>query len=274
MLPKKLIAYRYDGTADGLLCCIFRCFSEREIPQALITPDSVQMPLFPAIEIETIPGHAQRVAKGIGGKIGIQMLDMLEHSLLCELEGADLAALEMACLGFDVGGSVCEMLTEPCVEKLNRALKHAYGEAHLLTGFVRFREISGALIATIAPKNRALPLIEPHFCERFAEETFMIYDEVHKEALIHRRGQAGIYPIEHYEPPPMEGPDAFIASLWQQYFDAIAIKQRENPKCQRTHMPKRYWAHMVEMQPKVTDQAEKTLRGLRNDPAISSETHP
>ena len=255
-LRRTPIAYRYDGTLNGLLSCIFTCFESRYLPEALLGPNAAQTVLYPVTAIHTDPAKAQRVAKGICGKISEELLEMVEDALLCEGEGVDMAAMEVVCLGFEVGPGVVDQLTEPCVDRLMKALRFAWGEAHLITGFVRFREFGGALISTIAPKNRVLGLIAPHFADRFAKETFMIYDEVHKEALVHQCGLTGIYPVEHHQPPPASDPELQITSLWQQYFKAVSIQSRENPICQRSHIPKRYWAHMVEMQPDVCYNVE------------------
>ncbi len=277
MLPSAPIAYRYDGTLDGLLCCIFRCFTEKRIPEALIKPDDDQVTLFPVTDIQTDAADAQRVAKGVCAKISEDFLGMLDDATLCGQDGADLAALQAACLGFEVGPGVTDMLAEPCVDLMMKALRHAWGEAHLLTGFVRFREFGGAMIATIAPKNRVLKLLAPHFAQRFAQEMFMIYDEAHHEALIHQRGRTGIYPIQDFQPPPMEDPEREITFLWQRYFKAISIQQRENPTCQRGHMPKRYWKHMVETQDEVWYDGEISNQlqqgGPPHDPALPPQAH-
>ena len=34
--------------------------------------------------------------------------------------------------------------------------------------------------------------------------------------------------------------------LWKEFFETIAIKERENPRCQRTHMPLHYRKHVTE----------------------------
>ncbi len=273
-LPSAPIAYRYDGSLDGLLCCVFACFTEKRMPQALVREGSDQLTLFPVADIKTDSAAAQRVAKGVCAKISEDFLGMLDDATLCDDTGADLAALEAACLGFSVGPGIVDMLVEPCVDRMMKALRHMWGEAHLLTGFVRFREFGGALIATIAPKNRVLKLIAPHFSQRFAQEMFMIYDEVHKEALVHQRGRTGIYPIINYEPPAMNDPEREITSLWQHYFKAISIQARENPTCQRSHMPKRYWKHMVETQDDVWYNGGVNLQGgADNDPTLPPQAH-
>ncbi len=46
---------------------------------------------------------------------------------------------------------------------------------------------------------------------------------------------------------PAESEAAFRA-LWRRFYDTIAIKERENPRCRMSHMPKRYWGVMTEFQ--------------------------
>ena len=38
-------------------------------------------------------------------------------------------------------------------------------------------------------------------------------------------------------------------NMWKTYFSTIAIEGRTNPKCQSTHLPKRYRHMMTEFQP-------------------------
>ena len=36
--------------------------------------------------------------------------------------------------------------------------------------------------------------------------------------------------------------------LWKSFFKTIAIKERENRKCQQNFMPKKYWQNILEME--------------------------
>ena len=60
--------------------------------------------------------------------------------------------------------------------------------------------------AVIHPKNYILPLLRPHFCGRFPEENFMIYDAVHQAVLLQEDHKARLLelaaPLEL--PPPRE----------------------------------------------------------------------
>lgn len=63
-------------------------------------------------------------------------------------------------------------------------------EVDKFQGFVRFTEYDGMLGAVIHPKNYILPLLRGHFCGRFPEENFMIYDAVHQAVLLYQNHKA------------------------------------------------------------------------------------
>ena len=44
--------------------------------------------------------------------------------------------------------------------------------------------------AVIHPKNYILPLLRGHFCARFPEENFLIYDAVHQAVLLYQNHKA------------------------------------------------------------------------------------
>ena len=67
-----------------------------------------------------------------------------------------------------------------------------------------------------------------------------------REALCHRPGRWAIVRVEEFHlGRPGEEELAFRA-MWRQFYDTIAIRERENPRCRMTHMPKRYWDMMTE----------------------------
>lgn len=84
-----------------------------------------------------------------------------------------------------------DMLTENTVHRLRKAVRHLNTESHALMGFVRFSVYGETLVSVIEPKNRVLPLLAAHFCDRYRKESFMIYDKTHGQALIHRAEEAG-----------------------------------------------------------------------------------
>jgi len=146
------------------------------------------------------------------------------------------------------GPSFLRNLSDDTLYPVLKAIRHLNGEAEKLRGFVRFSDFNGVLGSEIEPKNRILPVLRGHFCSRYQNETFFIYDRTHREALFYADGKAVILPLEHFEMAPPDETEAAYRRLWKRFYDTIAIRERENPRCRMTHMPKRYWNTMTEFQ--------------------------
>lgn len=256
MPDRSDLAYSYDGSFEGLMSCVFEAFAQHESPAMLLTPASEQLCLLPMKSIETDGEKSDRVLTGLARKVGVEILEYVETTQLCTAPEIDLHTLRFLKLAFHHGPSVLDMLAEPSVNKLFQAMRHLHGEAHLLTGFIRFSESSGALTATIEPKNHVLPLLLSHFESRFNAETFMIYDKTHGEALVHQGNQTGIFKISSLKLPELSNQERYIQALWSGFYQAIGIKERENPRCRMTHMPKRYWSNMIEMQQECANKSK------------------
>ena len=122
-------------------------------------------------------------------------------------------------------------------------------EVDKFQGFVRFQEHDGMLGAVIHPKNYILPLLRGHFCARFPEENFLIYDAVHQAVLLYQNHKAQL--MELAEPltlPPPDEKEQQFQELWRQFYKTLEIKARHNEKGRMTHCPKRFWADLTEMQ--------------------------
>ena len=149
------------------------------------------------------------------------------------------------------------------------AVRHLNGEAHLLKGFLRFSELGGILGSEIEPKNRVLPILRGHFCARYQNEKFFIYDRTHHEALFYAAGKAVIRPLADFQMAPPNETEAAYRLLWKRFYDTLAIRERENPKLRMTHMPKRYWSTMTEFQddPYFTPQSSAAAVPVPGVPA-------
>ncbi|MBC8014371.1 MAG: TIGR03915 family putative DNA repair protein [Sporomusaceae bacterium] len=246
MFNQSNLIYRYDGSFDGLLCCVFESYDKKEIPVDILRPDTTQTLLFPAKEITTDSQKASRVLASISKKIGDQALDLVSHAFLTYFTQKELYILLFLRMGYRYGPSVMSMLTDDIVNTLFKAVKHLDRESHLLKGFVRFSVFSNILVAEIEPKNYVLPLLKQHFCERYPEERFLIYDKTHGMALVYQPYQSTIIPIEALEMPEPDEQEQSFRELWRIFYDTIEIQGRINPKCRMSHMPKRYWKYMTE----------------------------
>lgn len=240
------LSYEYDGSFEGLLCCVFASYELREIPVDILSPDTDALSLFPVRRIVTDPEKANRVMISIPAKMGQEALEFVQNAFLTCMEQKELQILLFLRLGYRHGPSVLNMLTNDVVNKLFKAVTHLQRESHLLCGFVRFSVFNGALAAEIEPKNCVLPLLTKHFCERFPDERFLIHDKTHGMALIYEPYRSAIIPIIDLELPEPDEDELNFRELWQQFYRSISIEARHNPKLRMNHMPKRYWKYLTE----------------------------
>jgi len=246
MFNQPTLMYRYDGSFDGLLCCVFESYDKKEVPMDILQPDTPQTLLFQAKEIRTDSSKAARVLASIPKKIGTQAFDFVRHAFLTCFSQKELYILRFLRMGYRYGPSVMGMLTNDVVNTLFKAVKHLNNESHLLKGFVRFSILNQVLIAAIEPKNYVLPLLTEHFCERYPEERFLIYDKTHGMALVYEPYQSNLIAIEALEIPEPDEEEQSFRELWQLFYDTIEVQGRHNPGCRMSHMPKRYWKCMTE----------------------------
>lgn len=250
------VSYVYDGTFFGFLTCVFDSYQYREEPADFTCFERACASFYPQRAVETRREDARRVYRSLEEKLGGEGKRWLVRGFLTCLPEKELWLWRFLRLGYAQGPGFTRNLADPVVCQIHRAVRHLEHEAHLYTGFVRFSQTEGALVGQITPKNRVLPLLRGHFCARFPQERFLLYDKTHREALVHQPGRWAIVPMDSLELDAPGAEEAAYRRLWRKFYDTIAIEGRENPRCRMTQMPKRYWADMTEFQ---TD--EKTLPG-------------
>jgi len=105
---------------------------------------------------------------------------------------------------------------------------------------------AGLLYASIEPDNDVLEFIAPHFADRFRWDPFLIHDLRRGKALAAYNKEWRIAPLPTDTEFALSAEEDAFRALWKRYFDAMAIKERINPKCQRRFLPARYWKHLIE----------------------------
>lgn len=241
-----MVVYCYDGSFEGLLCCVFESYDNKEMP-ADVLPEDGQLPLLLNMRmVQTRTDRAERVLKSIPQKMGYAALDFVRRAFLTNLPGKELLILKFLRLGFRHGHSLLNRLTDETVHALIVAVRHLNHEAHLFQGFVRFSETNGVLTAQIEPKNIVLPLLAQPFAERYPGERFLIYDKTHGMVLLHQDHKIHICGTETFEQPQPDEEELKFRELWRLFYKTIEIKERHNPRCRMSHMPKRYWNCMTE----------------------------
>ncbi|ODA39247.1 TIGR03915 family putative DNA repair protein [Desulfosporosinus sp. BG] len=241
------LIYAYDGSFEGLLCCVFESYAQKEIP-SVIRPPGVQQSLFDTAKwIESDEHKAHRVFNSIPARISSQAQELVKLGFLTCVLHKELLIYQFLRLGFKYGSQVMTMLTDDRVCALQKAVHHLTSESHKFKGFVRFSVYGEALVAVIEPKNFVLPLLSPHFCDRFRNEAFMIYDKTHSMALVYRSQKAELISVDELTLPEVDATEVEYRRLWKQFYTTVAIEGRNNPRCRMTLMPKRYWGQMTEL---------------------------
>lgn len=246
------IIYLCEDTPDGVFTAIYDAWAAH-IPMEqlkLQVERNHAMQLFADyVYVQTDLDKAVRVAKSVRNKIGQNAYDMIYHAALSHETDKIDVIYHFLRMGFHYGKSVTAMHGNDTVCRLFELKRNVGNEAHFFREFVRFHDTGGALISRINPKNQVLPLIAYHFSDRFPEENFVILDENHDMGLFHERGR-------QWYLAPLDGEtlnaiwdqreSGEYERLWKSFFKTIAIKERENYKCQRNMCALRYRDYMVE----------------------------
>lgn len=273
MSDRGVLIFAYDGSFEGFLSAVFDSFSMKNVPEDMTVFDEEEPSLFGIHYVETNSEHARRVLTGIETKLGYTVLNMVEKAFLFDGKGKEIAILKFIKKAFSEGKSTGEKIGDGIVSTVYKMCVAVENEAERHRQFARFSDSKGALVSVIHPKHFVLPLIKHYFCARMKNETFMIFDAEHGAALIHTPEKTAIIPVEDLELPD-SSEDCFYSALWKNYYRHIAIASRYNPVCRRTHMPKRFWQYLPEVEEELEQNFVKKLsfgtsseiaEGIRND---------
>jgi len=241
------VVYVYDGSIAGFLTCIHTSFYSKQMPANIQSEDAYEPSLYEQRYIQADQAKAAAVRQSIIKNISKRALELVDCVFLCHHKNKDLALLNFLIIGFRVGAGVTDMRGEKEVADVIAMERHFAGEQHLLLGFLRFKDYGNMLGAVISPKNFVLPFLAEHFVSRFPNENFIIYCQTYKAALIYQDKKLEFANIEEIDFADDSEEELHYQNLWKNFYKTIGIKERLNPKCRMSHMPKRYWKNMTEM---------------------------
>lgn len=249
--------FSYDGTFSGLLCVVFDAYTRAEFPDALLRPGQPRplQALAPHCVV-TREDKAARVMAGLARRLSKKALSNVLHAWMSEEPGCDTLIYKAMRRGFDARGSVETDFAHPAVFGVYLLARKVRGEQHKMEGFVRFQKTAQDIyFAVIAPRHNVLPLLLPHFADRFSSQQWAIYDYGRSfGVLCGRHGfqevslAPGVLSNGKIAEAHLAEDELFIQELWKRYFKALAVKERINPGLQARCMPRRYWKYLIEKQ--------------------------
>lgn len=242
------LVYLYDGSFEGLLTAVFEGYAAGQHPDAVAEEEGLQVDFGQEVRlIGTDGAKARRVERGIVTKMGREALEDVWTAYLSSSPGKGTAVYRYLRRGFEIGWRIAGDLAHPAVLELEAIRRLVGREAHLLKEFLRFSEMEGGVFyAKITPEHRIVPLLMPHFTERYSVQPFLIHDVTH--------GIVGVFDLKGWHMVETDGitlPDESYNELeykrmWKRFYETIAIRERLNPRCQRGHLPGKFRHNMTE----------------------------
>lgn len=253
--------YIYDGTFEGWLTAVAAAKAHSDRVQE-IAPEDAQQDLFSEkILVETDPEKAERVFQHLRGNYSEDTVINILYGFLSETPGIEFQLFRYLLRLWQHGDRGVENFADESVAAVQRARDRVAHEILRFQGFVRFRRLkSGVYYAPIAPDANILQFLAPHFSDRFSDQSWVIHDTRRNTGLYYDGNRCRfLYKMEM----PRETVDACrrdainvqdilesgekdLQALWDQYFRAVAIEARINPRLQRQRIPVRYWGYLVE----------------------------
>ncbi len=250
---------KYDGSFKGFLTCIFNAYDLKLKVVEIVPEGEDQKQLFSETEeIITNELKAQRVLKGLRAKVSLNTMKRIQWSFLSESPGVEMRLYHMVQYIFSTKQKVDTDYSHPSVLYISNLAKQVGREKHRMEAFVRFRLTKDDIyFAIIEPDFNVLPIITPHFKNRYADQKWLIYDIQRKIGVYYDQYNTEFVSIdlpqdlgisggnsEYFEPE-----EIYFQRLWKEYFDSTNIKSRVNMRLHIQHIPKRYWKYLSEKSP-------------------------
>ena len=242
----------YDGTFDGLLTLIYRTYKDRGVPEAIKRSNQPQLGLFD--EHTTVVSDlaiAERVWEGFKKRLGWKQRQKLYHAFLSSASDVEMAICRYVHDVIPAGcGYKAHLKSHLRIHSLSQRVRR---EAHRMKGFVRFQRVADSrYLALVSPQYDVLPLVRRHFEARFTDQAWIIYDTRRNYGLVYDGGTTKALQMDltrlRAAPSDVETNERYNQSLWQQYYRAINIDLRHNPKLHLQKLPRHYWRYLIEKQ--------------------------
>ncbi len=255
-----MTVFLFDKTFDGLLTAVFDAYACKNFPDLLLGEGDA-LPLFcdERYAVVTDDEKARRVWTALRKKLSPSALGCLTQSWLSELPEIGTLSFRYIRKVIDAARSIETNFADEDVLALAQVWKKVDWERLRLMQFARFQKAAdGTYFAPFSPRHNALPLVVPHFKDRFAEQKWMIYDtrrrygfyydlnDVTEVVFLEGSREERLLALGVLPDEMMAEDEQLFQRMWQTYFKSICIKERLNPRKHRQDMPVRYWRYLTE----------------------------
>lgn len=246
----------YNGSWSGLLTAIFEVYEYKFTEPSIAIQNTTSGTLFGIThEVKSDEGKAKRVSKKLLQKISPKSYRQLYKTFLSEGKGIENTILHYVQYILQNTKNVEHNYSQHDVLEVQQISRKVDREKHRMEAFVRFQLTRDKLYyAIVQPDYNVLPLIVPHFKNRYADQRWLIYDALRKYGIYY-----DLYTVTEIQidfKPDLNNEEevnavydeseALYQMLWQQYFKSVNIAARKNIRLHIQHMPKRYWKYLIE----------------------------
>lgn len=253
-----MTVFLFDKSFEGLLTVVFEAYSRHIFPDLLLE-EGETLPLFHdgVISVPTDETKAARVWHGLQNKLSASALQAVAECWLAEEPETPMLLFRYVCKVIDSPRSIETNFADQVILDFSRMWKRVDWERTRLVQFIRFQKTAdGIYFAAVGPQKNALPLVVPHFRDRFSDQPWIIYDIRRSYGFYHNLTEVTQITLDNASlasdgrlPHEMLAEDEDLyQELWRTYFRSICIKERINPRKHRQDMPERYWKYLTEKQ--------------------------
>ncbi len=260
IFPGNNTVYVYDGTFDGFLTTVFDIYATKREPVQIVCERRWQPNFFDiATHVVTSMEKSERVWKSVVERSNVKVSRMLFLAYASELPDIEMNLFRYLEKFFaDTTGHFYKNLLDDHSFSLYQAARKVRGEVHRFYGFVRFQETTdGLFFSVIDPDHNILPLLGPHFANRYSGQPWVIYDSKRDKGIYYNCKELQEISLSDKQFNKLTGDikqeieaddEQLYRKLWKAYYKAINIPERKNTKLMLRLLPRRYWKYLPEKQ--------------------------
>ncbi len=236
----------YDGSFPGFLTAVFEAFECKTQELDFVSLQNHVPSFYKEHMVALDRQKAGRVYHAVTQKLCLSCYDRIFHAWLSHQAGIERDIFLFLKMSFASGKNLWAMLSEPVISRVSSAARAVEREAELYLGILRFRRAAGIYVADIASKREVLPLIAPHFAQRFSDKPFLIRDLNFSQAFFSADGKSGFFLMEEFSDLDKISEKDEWEAMWKAYYQNVSIPERKNLKVMQSHMPKYTWKYLIE----------------------------
>tara|TARA_Y100000815_G_C13334224_1_gene497182 strand:- start:915 stop:1661 length:747 start_codon:yes stop_codon:yes gene_type:complete len=242
----------YDGSFEGFLTAVFTIYELKLKDVTVVPAHHVQQGLFTeGSHVITDQKKADRVWKGL------RQFEFFRKNVywssFSEIAGHEDVMFEA--IKYVLHTQNGKDYGHEHVLRVAQVAKMVGREKHRMDAFIRFELTrDGIYFAKVEPDFNVLPLLISHFQERYADQSWIIYDLKRDYGIYYDMIKTVFIHID-FNDVDLAGErfhesEKNYSQLWQGYYDHTNIASRINLKLHTRHVPKRYWKYLNEKKPR------------------------